>query len=175
MADVIPAPSICPRCPWRVRNIPDPDQVAAVQEAIWSGEPQPCLSAAEKFAGTTCLPWLAACGADDPDIVEQVATGALKVADLARRPNWPAVHTRPGEVVAAVYRTPPRKRVDPLMAALREKREQLGLSQADVARRLNVPPTRVRSHEAGWQQPDVTHLRAYADCYGVDLGITARR
>lgn len=172
---VTPAPSICPTCPWRVRNTPTRRQVKAVQESIWSGEPQPCLSGVDRYVGTTCLPWLAACGADDPDIVDQVASGALKVAALARQPNWPPLHDGPGAVVAAVYRPPSKLRLDPLMAALREARERLGLSQRDVARRLDVPVSQVRDHEAGRGQPDLPQLRAYADAYGVDLIVVSRR
>lgn len=171
---ITPSPSICPTCPWRVRNTPTPEQVAAVQEAIWSGEPQPCLSSAERYADTTCLPWLAACGADTPDIVADVAAGRLKVGQLQRQPNWPPVHDRPGAVIAAVYRPAAKVRLDPLMAALREVREDLGLSQRDVARRLGVPVTQVRDHEAGRQQPDLTQVRAYADVCGVDVVVRKR-
>ncbi len=172
---ITPAPSICPSCPWRVKVTPTPAHVAAVRDATRTGDPQPCVSRGDRYIDTTCLPWLVTCGADNLVVVAAVACGELKVGRLVRGTNWPALHGSPGDVVAAVYRPPDRQRLDPLMAALREAREQAGLSQSDVARRLNIPATQIRDHEAGRRQPDLAHLRSYADCYGVDLAVTPRR
>ncbi len=175
MPELTPAPSICPSCPWRTKVTPTPAHVAAVRDAIRTGTPQPCVSRGDRYVDTTCLPWLVTCGPDNPVVVAAVASGEFKVGRLVRGTNWPPLHDSAGDVVAAVYRPPDRQRLDPLMAALREAREQAGLSQTDVARRLQIPATQVRDHEAGRRQPDLTQLRAYADAYGVDLGVIPRR
>lgn len=170
-----PAPSICPSCPWRTAVTPTPEQIAVVQEAVRTGEPQPCTSSGEKYASASCLPWLVTCGADNPRVVDEVASGRLKIGQMVRPTNGPSLHDGPGAVIAAVYRAPEKVRVDPVMIALRETREAAGLSQPDVARRLGVHEQTVRDHEAGRRVPSLTQVRAYADAYGMDLAVIARR
>lgn len=57
------------------------------------------------------------------------------------------------------------RRVDPLVAALRERRLALGLAQAEVARRVRSSPARWCEVENGIHSPSIWRLRRYAeDC-----------
>lgn len=53
---------------------------------------------------------------------------------------------------------------------LRDWRVRLGLSQADVARQVDVTPQTVYRWEAGTVNPQPRHFRALADVMGVGVG-----
>lgn len=56
------------------------------------------------------------------------------------------------------------------LARLRAAREQTGLTQADVAKRLRKPQSFVSKCEAGERRVDVIELAAFARVYEQDLG-----
>ena len=55
------------------------------------------------------------------------------------------------------------------LARLRAAREEVGLTQAGVARRLGRPQSFVSKCEAGERRVDVVELTAFARLYGKDL------
>jgi transcriptional regulator with XRE-family HTH domain len=56
------------------------------------------------------------------------------------------------------------------LEALRRKR---GLSQADLARKMGIHPTRLSRLETGTQEPGVATLAAWCDALGARLEILA--
>jgi transcriptional regulator with XRE-family HTH domain len=56
------------------------------------------------------------------------------------------------------------------LARLRAARENAGLTQADVAKRLGKPQSYVSKCEAGERRVDVVELAAFARLYGRALG-----
>jgi len=53
---------------------------------------------------------------------------------------------------------------------LRQARQQAGLSQAEVARRLGKPQSFVSKCESGERRVDFVELLALAELYGKDIG-----
>jgi transcriptional regulator with XRE-family HTH domain len=64
---------------------------------------------------------------------------------------------------------PETMKVDPVVVRLRERREQLGLSQRAVAADVNVGHGHLSQIEAGVVDPKLSTLRRLADCLGVPL------
>lgn len=60
-----------------------------------------------------------------------------------------------------------RRRLDEVREALIARRKELGMTEPDLARRLNTPLGRVRAFEAGMNaQVNVTTLQRYARAVG---------
>lgn len=55
------------------------------------------------------------------------------------------------------------------MQTIRELREAAGLTQAQLAARLDVTPSSVYAWEAGKSEPRATQLRALARLFGVRM------
>lgn len=56
-----------------------------------------------------------------------------------------------------------------LQALLREIRQQAGLTQRALAKRLGVPQSRISDYERGESLPDILVLRQYLDAQDVSL------
>lgn len=56
-----------------------------------------------------------------------------------------------------------------LAKRLRDAREESGLTQVEVARKLGKPQSFVSKCESGERRIDVVELRVFADLYGKDL------
>jgi transcriptional regulator with XRE-family HTH domain len=56
-----------------------------------------------------------------------------------------------------------------LCTLLRQLRQEAGLTQVDVANRLDVPQSFVSKHESGARRLDVIELRHVADAIGTTL------
>jgi transcriptional regulator with XRE-family HTH domain len=72
---------------------------------------------------------------------------------------------------------PNRERVDALRGQLRRRREDLGLTQADLAKRLCVSHASVSNMEEGVvKHPTLLHFMAYANAMGmvVDVQMTVK-
>jgi transcriptional regulator with XRE-family HTH domain len=61
---------------------------------------------------------------------------------------------------------------DPLVTALRQRREQLGLPAAHLAEQLGMYPTQLHQIERG--NPTVKTLRAIAEALGCDIELVER-
>jgi transcriptional regulator with XRE-family HTH domain len=62
-----------------------------------------------------------------------------------------------------------------LCALLRQVRQEAGLTQVDVAKRLDVPQSFVRKYESGERRLDVIELRYVAEAIGTTLGAVVAR
>lgn len=61
--------------------------------------------------------------------------------------------------------------LDPLVAALQERRKHLDLTQTEVAARLMVNPTTINAWERGRKQPGLPNLHKWCAVLGVELGL----
>ena len=61
------------------------------------------------------------------------------------------------------------KDYDRFLASLRKAREDAGLTQADVARRLKRPQSFVSKCESGERRVDVIEAAAFCQVYGITL------
>lgn len=66
------------------------------------------------------------------------------------------------------------RHVDPIVAALRERRQALGLSQAEVARRIHSSPASWCEVENGLHSPSIWRLRRYAEVLDCDVVLVPR-
>lgn len=64
--------------------------------------------------------------------------------------------------------------MDPIVATLRQRRLSLNLSQADVARRLDVTANSISKLEANKCSPTLHTLRQWAGALGFDLFMAAQ-
>ncbi|QLY30409.1 helix-turn-helix transcriptional regulator [Nocardia huaxiensis] len=62
-----------------------------------------------------------------------------------------------------------------LCAVLRQLRQDAGLTQVEVAARLDVPQSFVSKYESGERRLDVIELRYVAEALGVTLGEVVAR
>ena len=62
-----------------------------------------------------------------------------------------------------------------LCTLLRELRQEAGLTQVDVAQRLDVPQSFVSKYESGERRLDVIELRHVAEAIGTTLEIVISR
>lgn len=62
-----------------------------------------------------------------------------------------------------------------LCTLLRQLRQDAGLTQVDVAKRLDVPQSFVSKYESGERRLDVIELRHVAEAIGTTLGIVISR
>jgi transcriptional regulator with XRE-family HTH domain len=62
-----------------------------------------------------------------------------------------------------------------LCALLRQLRRDAGLTQADVAAKLDVPQSFVSKYEAGERRLDVVELRHVAEALGITLEVVVMR
>jgi ribosome-binding protein aMBF1 (putative translation factor) len=124
--------------------------------------------------GKACAAWLATSGATNTHV--RAAAGAREVTpdNSVPRPDWPQLHAALDALLAAATEREAKPKIDPLVAALRQRREALGILQADTARRLQINAGLVRDDEAGRSNPPLSRLRAYADLYGLDLTVEAQ-
>jgi transcriptional regulator with XRE-family HTH domain len=60
-------------------------------------------------------------------------------------------------------------RVDPVMLALVNRRQALGLSQQDLSARSGIHPARIAEWEQGKVQPQPGSVRRLAAALGIDL------
>jgi transcriptional regulator with XRE-family HTH domain len=61
--------------------------------------------------------------------------------------------------------------VDPLILVLKMRRERLGLSQADLSRRIPCAGGLISRAERGLHAPTLPILRRWASVLGMDLGL----
>jgi DNA-binding XRE family transcriptional regulator len=100
------------------------------------------------------------CGERVPAVDGAIAGHGVRIVRGGQRITTPTVCTGSG--------TPVRP-LSPLSAALRERREHLGLTQAQVADRAQLPRSVVAGLETGVSQLQVPNLMAVADALGCEL------
>jgi transcriptional regulator with XRE-family HTH domain len=83
-----------------------------------------------------------------------------------------SVHVRNGSQMPAADRDSERRR---LAALLREQRERAGLSQVDVADRLEVHQSYVSKYESGERRIDLAELQDICSALGIRLVDLVRR
>lgn len=67
-----------------------------------------------------------------------------------------------------------RRTVDPLAAALRERRVAMGWTQAEMAERLRVPQSRIGEVEIGVHSPLLATVRKFAEELDCDVVLVPR-
>ncbi len=164
----------CRTCPWRLTVPLKPGrEVDLVLADAVAGEPFTCRGELVDDGGVVCAPWLATVGKGNEHITRAVAERRLPLAAVTpRTTTWPPLHPSVDAILVAATNRDLAGKVDPLMAELRRVREALGWDQLRAARAVGVSVGIVRDDETGRVSPPLKRLRAYADLYGVDLGVT---
>ena len=67
--------------------------------------------------------------------------------------------------------SPPVSPADPLVVALKQRREQWGIARNVVARALSVSYRTLSAWEVGERQPSLSLLRRWAECLGLSLDL----